>query len=57
MIKIYKIKFIGIVRLMASSLSTLADNLTAGIRKGKCKDCKSSLEYVTTKDSTRPAIS
>ena len=37
---------------MATSLSTVVDNLTEGLRKGKLKDYKSSLEYVITKDST-----
>lgn len=35
---------------MASSLSRLSDNLTEGLHKGKCKDCKLSLEYMTVKD-------
>lgn len=37
---------------MASSLSTAADNLTEGLRKDKSKNCKSSFEYVITKDRT-----
>lgn len=36
---------------MGSSLSSLTDNLVEGLHKGKCKDCKSSLEYMTVKDS------
>ena len=35
----YKMKFIVTVIFMANSLSNLADNLTEGIHKIKCKDC------------------
>ena len=38
---------------MSSSLSSLADNLSEGLHKSKCKDCKSDLEYVTAKNNTR----
>ena len=38
----YKIKFIESYRFMASSLSKLVDN--------KCADCKSSLDYIKTKN-------
>ena len=48
----YKIRSIDSIRFMATSLSTVVDNLTEGLRKGKRKNCKSSLEYVITKDST-----
>ena len=41
----YKIKFIDSARFMAISLSNLADNLTEGIHKIKCKDCDYFLEY------------
>ena len=37
---------------MATSLSTAADNPTEGLRKDKSKNCKSSFEYVITKDRT-----
>lgn len=47
----YKIIIIDSVRCMGSSLSSLTDNLVEGLHKGKCKDCKSSLEYMTVKDS------
>ena len=32
---------------MASSHSSHVDNLAEGLHKGKCKDCKFCLEYVT----------
>ena len=35
---------------MASSLSGLTGNLAEGLHKGKCKDCKPSIEYMTDKD-------
>ena len=41
-----KIKFIDIVRYIASSLSSLADHLVEGLHKGKCKTFKSDLEYM-----------
>ena len=47
----YKIKFIDSFRFMSSSLSSLADNLTEGLHNDKCKDCKSCLKYISTKDS------
>ena len=46
----YKVKFIDSYRCMTSSLSNLADNLSEGLRSDKCKDCKSCLDYMTTKD-------
>ena len=30
--------------------TSLTDNLAEGLHKGKCKNCKSSLEYITGKD-------
>ena len=36
---------------MATSLSNLVDNLTAGIHKIKCKDCNYFLEYESFKDN------
>ena len=36
---------------MATSLSNLADSLTEGIRKIKCKDCDCFLEYESVKDN------
>ena len=36
---------------MASSLSSLSDNLAEGLRKDKCKDFKPSLEYMVVKDA------
>ena len=38
------------VRLMLSSLSNIADNLSEGLHKGICTDCKSCLMYVNVKD-------
>ena len=45
----YKIKFIESFRFMSSSLSNLADNLPDGLHSDKCTDCKSYLDYMTTK--------
>ena len=36
---------------MPTLLSHLADNLTEGIHKIKCKDCDCFLEYETVKDN------
>ena len=47
----YKIKFIDSARLMASSLSNLADDLIEGIHKIKCKDCDCFLEYKSVEDN------
>ena len=46
----YKIKFIGSFRFMSGSLSNLVDNLFEGFHSDKCIDCKSYLDYMTTKD-------
>ena len=37
-------------RFMSSSLSNLADNLSEGLYNDRCIDCKSCLDYMTTKD-------
>ena len=42
----YKIKFIDSYRFMAMPLLRLIDNLSDGIRKNKCVDCESNLDYV-----------
>ena len=46
----YKIKFTDSFRFMSSSLSSLVDNLSEGLHSDKCKDCKSCLDYMITKD-------
>ena len=48
----YKIKYIDNVRFMASSPSSLVDNITEGIHKIKCKDCDYFLEYERVKDNS-----
>ena len=46
----YKLKFTDSFRLMSPSLSSLVDNLSDGFQCIKCIDCKSSLEYMITRD-------
>ena len=46
----YKIKLIHSFRFMSLSLSKLVDNLSEGIHNNKCADCKSSLDYIKTKN-------
>ena len=46
----YKIKFIDSSRFMSTSLSNLVSNLYEGLHNDRCIDCKSCLDYVTTKD-------
>ena len=36
---------------MSISLSSLADNLSEGLHNYLCTDCKSFLDYVSTKDN------
>ena len=43
--KTYIIKFIDTERFMASSLSSLADNLAAGVDNSKCKRNESCINY------------
>ena len=45
-----KIKFIDSCRFMSTSLSNLVSNLSEGLHNDKCIDCKSCLDYMTTKD-------
>ena len=46
----YKIKFIDSCRFMSTSLSNLVSNLCEGLHNDRCIDCKSCLDYMTTKD-------
>ena len=46
----YKIKFNDSFRFMASSLTSLVDNLFEGLHKDKCINCKSCLYYMMLKD-------
>ena len=46
----YKIKIIDSFRFMSSSLSNLVDNLSEGLHNDRCIDCKTCLDYMTTKD-------
>ena len=46
----YKIEFIDRFRFMSSSVSNLVDNLSEGLHSHKCTNCKSCLDYMTTKD-------
>ena len=45
----YKIKFIDSFRFMSSPFSNLVDNLPEGRHNVRCIDCKSCLDYMTTK--------
>ena len=45
-----KIKFIDSCRFMSTSLSNLVINLSEGLHNDRCIDCKSCLDYMTTKD-------
>ena len=47
----YKLGFIYSFRYMSTSLSSLVDNLSAGLHSDKCIDCKSCLEYMSTNDN------
>ena len=46
----YKKKFIENFRFLSSSLSSFVDNLSDGFHCDKCIDCKSSLDYMITRD-------
>ena len=45
-----KINFIDSCRFMSASLSNLVSNLSEGLHNDRCIDCKSYLNYMTTKD-------
>ena len=45
-----EIKFIDSYRFMSTSLSNLVSNLFEGLHNDSCIDCKSCLDYMTTKD-------
>ena len=46
----YKINFIDSSRSMLTSLSNIVSNLSEGLHNDRCIDCKSYLDYMTTKD-------
>ena len=46
----YHTKFIDSYRFLSTSLSNLVNNLSKGVHNHKCTDCKSYLDYITTKD-------
>ena len=46
----YKKKFIDSYRFMSTSLSNLVNNLSEWLHNDRCIDCKSCLDYMTTKD-------
>ena len=46
----YKIKFIDSYRFMSILLSNLVSNLSEGLPNDRCIDCKSCLNYMTSKD-------
>ena len=47
----YRIKCVDSARFMASSLSSLVDNLAEAVHKIKCEDCDCFLEYESVKDN------
>ena len=46
----YKIKFIDSCRFKSTSLTNIVGNLSEGLHNDRCIDCKSYLDYMTTKD-------
>ena len=46
----YKIRFIDSYRLMSMPLSKLIDNLSEGLHNNACINCKSSIDYIRTKN-------
>ena len=47
----YRLKFIDSYRFMSTSLSKLVNNLSDGLHKNKCRNCKSRLDYVKAEES------
>ena len=47
----YRLNFIDSFRFMSTSLSSLGDNLSEKLHSGKCKDCKSQLDYMSIKNN------
>ena len=46
----YKIKLVDSHRFRSTSISNLVSNLSEGLHNDRCIDCKSCLDYMTTKD-------
>ena len=46
----YKIKLTDSYRFMSTSLSNIVNKLSEGVYNDKCTNCKSCLDYMTTKD-------
>ena len=44
-------KFMDSFRFFSTSLSILADNLSEGLHNYKCTNCKSCINYISTKDN------
>ena len=47
---IYKIKFIDSFKFMSTSLLSLVDNLSERVHSDICPNCKSCLDYMSSKD-------
>ena len=42
----YKLKLVGSFRFMSTSLSSLVNNISDGVHRNKCTNCKCSLDYL-----------